>query len=232
MLSGLTALEFHHISTTLPYPQATDEIAISGSAHRILTTGSLHPSSSNYPSLPKYLAAAAMAVGFVRASTNLEIRSIRDFGNVGYPYYDVRRPIETARQTFALVGILALAMTAVCAWLVTRRPSAIFIAPALAAASPLYFFQSWTYLNVDIIATCFVAMTVTACLKATRAPSVYQCALIPGILAGLAAGSIRRGATVRRISVLPRNRDSRDRRAGPRTGVRSERAWVPERPLG
>ena len=182
-------LQFRHIDRTLPYPWDTDEGFVSGPASRTVTTGTFHPYTFNYPSLPKYLAAGGMAVGFVRAASHLEIRDVHDIGNVGYPYYDTPRVMQGARELFALLAVIALAATGIAAWHAFHEPSAILIAPLMLALSPLYFYQSWTYLNVDIVGLCFSTMTIAATLQGTRRPSMVRSAVIPAAFAGLAASS-------------------------------------------
>jgi hypothetical protein len=189
VLLGALRVEFANIAKTLPYPRHVDEPAIANAGQRIVTTGSLRPESFNYPALPKYLAAAGLAVGVIRAARNAEILTVELIGNVGYPYYDARLPMQTARQLFALISVLALVMTAVCAWHVFRRPAIVLLAPLIALATPLYFYHSWVYLNVDIVGTCFVMMTLAACFAATWRPSVVDSAVVPGLCAGLATGS-------------------------------------------
>lgn len=182
-------LQFRHIDHTLPYPWDTDEGFISGAANRTLTTGTFHPYTFNYPSLPKYLAAGGMAVGFLRAASHLEIRDVHEIGNVAYPYYDTPRVMQGAREVFALLAVIALAATGVAAWHAFRKPSTILVAPLMLALSPLFFYQSWTYLNVDIVGLCFSTLTIAATLQGTRRPSMVQSALIPGVFAGLATSS-------------------------------------------
>jgi hypothetical protein len=182
-------LQFRHIDHTLPYPWDTDEGFISGAANRTVTTGTFHPYTFNYPSLPKYLAAGGMAVGFLRAASHLEIRDVHEIGNVAYPYYDTPRVMQGAREVFALLAVIALAATGVAAWHAFRKPSAIFVAPFMLALSPLFFYQSWTYLNVDIVGLCFSTLTIAATLLGTRRPSFVQSAVIPGVFAGLATAS-------------------------------------------
>lgn len=189
LVLGIAALQLRHIDRTIPYPRHVDEAFVSGPAHRTVVEGNLHPYTFYYPSLPKYLAAAGMAAGFVRGAAKQEIREIHRLGNVGYPYYERRRPMQTARQLFALLGALALVATAISAWKTFRTPPSVVLAPMSLAVSPLFFFHSWTYLNVDIVGTCLVMLTLAACLAGTRAPSIAQSALLPGFLAGLATGS-------------------------------------------
>src|SRR5262249_2817576 len=91
-----------------------------------------------------------------------------------------------ARRAFALVSVATLAMTGFCAWLAFRRPISILLAPLLVLATPLFFYDSWAYLNVDIVGTFFVTMTLAACLKGTRQCSIFDTALLPGVFAGMA----------------------------------------------
>ena len=71
VLCGLSLwLRVSHISASLPYPLATDEMAVIGPARTILVTGSLRPKTFNYQWLavlrcraistsPKYSSAGA-----------------------------------------------------------------------------------------------------------------------------------------------------------------------------
>ena len=186
---GALGLQFTHIESTLPYPHHVDEGYVSGPAHRTVVTGTLHPYNFNYPSLPKYLAAAGMAAGFLRGAAHLEIRELRTLGNVGYPFYDTRSVMQSARQLFAVLSVIALAATGLAAWLAFRRPATIFLAPLILLTSPLFFFHSWTYLNVDIVGTCFATLSLAGCLLGTRRPTIPQAAIVPSIFTGLAAGS-------------------------------------------
>ena len=122
-----------------------------------------------------------MAVGFLRGAAHLEIRDVNQLGNVRYPYYDMPRVMKTARQTFALLSVICLAMTGLSAWLAFQKPATILLAPLILLASPLYFRHSWTYLNVDIVGATFGMLTVAACLLGTTRPSFMQSALVPGI---------------------------------------------------
>ncbi len=182
-------LLFRNIEHTLPYPQHADESFVSGPALRTVQTGNLHPHRFNYPSLPSSIAAAAMAVGFVRSAANLEIGEVERIGGVGYPYYETPRVMQTARQAFALLAVICVAMTGLSAWMAFRTPVTIVLAPLILLASPLFFRHSWLYLNVDVVAASFVMMTLAACLLGIARPSIPQSALVPGLLAGLAIAS-------------------------------------------
>jgi hypothetical protein len=182
-------LRFSHIQAALPYPNHVDEPAVLGPARRMLVTGDLHPGSFNYPSLPKYLAAAGLAGGFLQAARAQEIRNVRQIGRVVYPYYKTPNAVEGAKQLFALLSVLALGVTGVVCWLVTQHSAAILVGPLVLMSSKLFFSHSWRYLNVDIVGTCFVILTIAGCLLATKRPSVSRSAVIPGLLAGLSAAS-------------------------------------------
>ena len=158
-------LQFRHIDQTLPYPWDTDEGFVSGPAGRTLVTGTLHPYTFNYPSLPKYLASIGMAVGFVRSASHLEVRDVHQIGNLAYPYYETPRVMQGARELFALLSVIALAATGALAWHAFHRPSVVLVAPLTLALSQTFFYHSWTYLNVDIVALCFTALTLAACLQ-------------------------------------------------------------------
>jgi len=186
---GALWLEFGHIDSTLPYPLHVDEAFIAGPARRTVQTGTLRPYMYSYPSLPHYLAAAGMAVGFVRGAAHMEVRELRRIGEVGYPYYDTPRVMQTTRQLFAVLSMIALAATGFSAWIAFRKPGAILLAPLILLVSPLFFFHSWAYLNVDIVGTCFVMLTIAACLLGTRRPSIGQSAIVPAVFAGFATGS-------------------------------------------
>ena len=160
-----------------------------GPARAMLVSGSLRPKTFNYPSFPKYVAGAGLAAGFVRAARVDGITNTREIGRVSYPFYQTPTAVETARQLFAALSVIALGATGVLAWYITRRPTAIVVAPLVLTTSSFFFSQSWRYLNVDVIGTCMVALTLVTCLSATARPSVVRSAMIPGLWAGLATAS-------------------------------------------
>ena len=196
---GALLLLFRNIGATVPYPQHTDEGFVSGPAANILVTGQLHPQRFNYPSFPTYLAATAMSLGFLRGAANLEIRDVNAIGRVGYPHYETPRVMQTARQAFALLAVVCLAMTGLSAWLTFRRPSTMVVAPLLLLTCPLFFKHAWLYLNVDIVAASFVMLTLAACLLGIARLSTRQSAIVPGIFAGLATA----GKYTLAIAILP-----------------------------
>jgi hypothetical protein len=185
-------LQFHHIERTLPYPLDAAEARITGPATRTLQTGTLHPGSFDTPSFPKYLAAASMAVGFVRGAARFEIDDVKELqgrGGASGTYYAGPSVMRTARRVFALVAIITLAATGWVAWLAVERPAAMVVAPLVLFASPLFFSRSWANLNAEIVGTCFVVLAIAACLLGIRHPTAQRAGIVPGALAGFAAGS-------------------------------------------
>lgn len=183
------AIRLAHIAGTLPYPRHIDEARITVRAHRMVTTGEYHPIDFIYPSLPRYLAAAAMAAGVAWTSTDERPAEADPVGLWTYPHYERPAVIGAARRLFALLSIAALGATGLAAWRLLNWPGALLLAPLVLATSPLFFVHSWEYLNVDVIATCFAALGIAACLHGTRRPSIRTLAFLPAICAGLAAGS-------------------------------------------
>ena len=178
-----------HIDGTLPYPSHVDEEAIVGPARNILVTGDFHPQEFNYPSLPRYIAAVGLAVGFIRSAPSEGIRDIRQLGSVSYPHYGIPTAVETVKQLFALLSVIVIAATAFASWRFTNQPKAAAVGLLFLLSSQLYFRLSWQYLNVDIVGTCFVMLAIASCLGATNHPSVLRSAVIPSLWAGLAAAS-------------------------------------------
>jgi hypothetical protein len=189
LCAGHLWLQFRAIERTLPYPHDIDEGYVAGPAARTVVTGTLHPYNFIYGSLPKYLAAVGMAVGFIRGASRHEIREVERLGNAGYPYYDTPSALQGAKQLFALLAIVTLLATGAAAWLTFRKPAAILLAPLALSVTPLFFYHSWTYLNVDIVGACFGVLTLLACLRGFGEPSPFRSAILPGALAGLATGS-------------------------------------------
>ena len=157
----------------------------------MLKTGDFHPGSFNYPSFPKYLAASAMAVGYVVAAPRLNLQDrvrIQNIGDVSFPFYTAPPVVEKARQLFALLSVVALAASGAVTQRLLRRPGALLLAPLVLALSSYYFSMSWRYMNVDIVGACFVTLGMAAILQISPA-SPRRFAAAPAVCAGLAAGS-------------------------------------------
>ncbi len=185
-----------HISASLPYPQHADEVHIAQSAANILTTGNYYPKHFDKPHFPTYLAAAAMGVGFIstapewgESSPDIDIRN--DLGDVSYPFYTLPGVVEKARVLFALLSVVAMAASGVVAYQLLGRPGALLLAPLVLALSSFFFHMSHSYLNVDIVGACFVALGMAAVLQGTSrpGPTLRGLAVTPAICVGLATGS-------------------------------------------
>jgi 4-amino-4-deoxy-L-arabinose transferase-like glycosyltransferase len=124
---------------------------------------------------------------------------VQKIGSTGFPYYDSPRVVQGARNLFALLSVITVLATGASAWLAFRQPAAIFLSALMLTASPLFFYHSWAYLNVDIVAACFATLAVAACLRASRNPSIERSAVVPGALAGLATG----GKYTLALAILP-----------------------------
>src|SRR5262245_19961120 len=112
LTTGSLAVEFRQIDRSLPYPLSVEEGQLAEPATRTVTTGTLHPETFNQPSLPKYLAAAGISFGFLRAASRLQIQDVHAIGRLTFPYYETPAAMKTARQVFALTSIVAIAATA------------------------------------------------------------------------------------------------------------------------
>ena len=184
------AARWQHIKGGMQYPRVNDELHIAPVAAKVLKTGDFHPGRMTYPGLPKYIAAAGMSIGFINAATHQEVRNVHEIGNASFPYYTQPRVVMTARLTFALLAVATMAAAGWLAWLLFGRPGVLFTGPLVLALSDYYFWMSWSYLNVDIVATFFVTIGLLAIVSATRRPfSLLRLAALPAACAGLAAAS-------------------------------------------
>ena len=184
------ALRWQHIEAGLQYPRVNDELHIAPAAAKMLRTGDFHPGNMRYPALAKYIAAVGMAVGFVDAAANREIRNVSQIGSVSFPYYTHPRIVMAARLTFALLSVATMAATGWLAWHLFEQPGVLFTAPLVLALSNYYFSMSWSYLNVDVVATFFVTVGLLALVSATKVQfSLLRLAVLPAVCAGLAAAS-------------------------------------------
>lgn len=187
--TGSLWLRIEHVNGTIPYVHHIDELQISVQAAHMLTTGDPKPKNMLYPSLPKYLAAAGMYLGHVYQTGDFVLKQIEGIGNVGFPYYDSPGVLRVARYLFVLLSVGTLIAVGIAAWLLLRRPSALLLAPLLLATAPSFLVLAVKYLNVDNAGTCFVMASIAALLYGTRRRSTLFLAVVPGLFAGLAAGS-------------------------------------------
>ena len=189
LCAGSLWLRIQHVDGTIPYVHHIDELQISVQAAHMLTTGDPKPQNMLYPSLPKYLAAAGMYLGHVYRTGDVAMRHVERIGNAGFPYYDAADVMGVARYLFVLLSVGTLIAAAITAWLLLQRPSALLLAPLLLATAPNFLVLAVKYLNVDNVGTCFVMASIATLLYGTRHKSSLLLAIVPGLFAGLAAGS-------------------------------------------
>jgi hypothetical protein len=112
------------------------------------------------------------------------------------PYYSHPDVLVVPRRLFALLSMLpplALALAGAAAF---RDRRLLLLTPLVLALSSLYFWTSWSYLNVDIVATAFGSLAVAWALFRWADPSWGSKVVIPGILCGAAAASKYNSAMV------------------------------------
>jgi len=190
---GFRVRQIHALS---PYVGHVDEAMWAAIAMKMRKTGDLNPRRFNYPSLPVYLMAAGVSVGLVRAELEGEATGPQSFeGRVG-EYYQVPSAIEVPKYFFALFSVIGLGLTGVVAYLLTRRPVLLWLAPLIASLSARYLLLSWRYMNVDILGATFVIAAIAYALWARTRHATGGAlahgprhAVVLGVLAGLAVGS-------------------------------------------
>lgn len=177
-------LRVHQIDRSLPYPQHVDETYLADNAANMLRTGDFNPHFFMYGGLPIYLTAAAMTAGYVDAAKHQDLRTTAEIGLVGYPYYQHPRVVRPARLLFAFISVLGLLLLG----LLARELGgllAMVLAPAWLALSALYFEQSQSYLNVNIVGTCLVTGVALWVLRQLENPDFAAKVWVPGVLSGM-----------------------------------------------
>jgi hypothetical protein len=193
-LSGL-GLRLHFIRITSPYPLQQDEALIAKRAAEMVETGNLNPRFFRYPSFPIYLTAAALAAGHVLfPDENVPeggnaVAEEHFIGRVGVPYYERPAVMHTARDLFASLSVLGLALTGLIGWRAFGRPELLVLVPLSLSASSLYLLQSWSYLNVDVVGTTVCTGAILYMVVTQARSSTFYRAVVPGLLTGLAVGS-------------------------------------------
>jgi hypothetical protein len=196
VLLAAFAFRVRQINALSPYLGHIDEGTWTRIAMNMRKTGDLNPHRFRYPSLPVYLMAAGVSVGLVRAQLDGEARGAKDFESVVRGYYSVPSALEVPKYLFTLASVVALGLTGLIGYLVTRRRPMLWLAPLVASLAPTYLNLSWRYMNVDILGAMFVVATI-AYLVWARARYAEngtlanggRHALLLGILCGLAEGS-------------------------------------------
>ncbi len=175
---------------SLPYPRHVDEATFSRSSLHMLQQGTLRPTNFNWPTFPIYLAAAAEGAALVREMAAGRIESRDDVELRVFPYYEQAGLILPAKLLFAAISVASLVLVGFIAARVSGSPWGWVLAPAFLSLNSLYLRHSWSYLNVDIIATFFVVAALATLLRDSNPEEgLAKKVVIPGILCGLAIAS-------------------------------------------
>ncbi len=187
ILIACGAVRLSFLERTLPYPLHFDEARLGRSAADMLRDGTANPQFFQYPSLPIYLTTGAFAVGLA-----LDDPAPRtDPGDVGLlvPYYTRPDVVRVARVLFIVLGVLAMGLAGVAAWLAFGEPALLLLVPLLMSLSNRFLLQSWTYLNVDIVGAFVCAGALAYFFATDERRSALHRAVLPGLLTGFAVGS-------------------------------------------
>ncbi len=175
------------IARTGSYPGHVDQRYLVGPAKRILQKGELNPRFFNYPSAPIYLTVAGMSFGLLQEQKN-DTRNralrVKDLGSVDSPFIKYPKVVNTARQVFGALSILGIALIGV---LGSRLYGANFLwaAPLVLVTSALYYDQSATYVNVDILTAVGVALTLLTLVTFRHSLKCSERVLLPALCAGV-----------------------------------------------
>ena len=173
----------------MPYPRHNDEHYVLDIARDILITGDLNPHFFIYPSLPTYLSVATLYAGFVVFGESDGIETVADIGSTSFPYYTFPNIVWPTKLLFVAMSLAAMTLMGFVGYRFLKAPALLFLVPAIAVLSNLYFVQSQRYVNVDLAAAFFVCLLYFWCFTTYDRQSLLHKAVVPGILAGLAAGS-------------------------------------------
>lgn len=175
-----------NIMTNIPYVAHVDEPAIMDTAANILRTGDYNPHFFNYPSLPIYLTAGAMAAGYLNSASHMESGELSSFRNFSQPFYVNAQMAAAPKLLFAMLGVTAAFFAGLALSRACGNPHLLWATPLALSLSSIYTAQMY-YLNPNIPALFFIYACTAYVLCARRDDSYAACAIIPGILVGLAA---------------------------------------------
>ena len=196
LLAIALASRFADVHASLPYYRHPDEGTWADIAMRMCRTGDMNPHHFRKPSLPVYLMAVGFALGVERARWRGEIVDVDGLGGSAVPYYAAPTAAEVPKCLFAAISVFALLVLGILAASLTRRRSALWLAPLAACSSSSYYALSWAYLNVDIVGAFFVLAAVAYPFVSRAREQELKSgardlgrAVVTGVLAGLAVGS-------------------------------------------
>ncbi len=190
MFNGF-ALRSQKIQASLPYVASLDEGYLLEPAKNIILNSDFNPHVFTYPSLPIYLASLGIVGGYFKEAPHLpdEAQNLNVIGQVVYPFYESPQIIGFAKKMIGFLSVLAFFFIGLASYKAFKIPALLFLPALFLSMSAFYLFKSWVYINVDIIATVFVAFFY-ACLFSNMDKDTYmKRAIIPGVAAGLVIAS-------------------------------------------
>jgi len=177
------------IYNSLPYPRHIDERHRLKNAVDILKTGDFNPGYFHKPSLPIYLTSLGLTAGFFRAAVLGKVNNVEDIGSVSYPYFSQPIIVYTAKQIFALFSVLAIFFTGIIIYKAFGNENLIIIPSLIIPFSKIYWTKSFLYINVNILGTLFVAISLAYLFCNVSEKGVVKKSIVPGILCGLCLSS-------------------------------------------
>jgi hypothetical protein len=166
------------------YPIESDEWFLAKKALRVVQTGDANPGWFKYGSLPIYLAASGIAAGSQIESALGNLDAVADIRSVGYPFYSHPWTMLIPRLGFALISILGLLAAGALGWGLERRPAAALMPIAALTCSTFYLRQSWSYLNVDIVASALCLIALAYLVHTLHRQDLIARVLVPAAFCG------------------------------------------------
>lgn len=167
-----------------PYPQHRDERHLANRAFTMLKSGDPNPHFFKYGSLPIYLTAGAMGAGAAVAKLTGSLQSLDEVSSVGHPYYSHGSVSLPPRWLFAFISVLGLFAVGALARHGFGSRVMWVSAPCALMCSELYLRYSWSYLNVDVLATA-LCLAALAHLVITRdSGRLLHRAVVPALFCG------------------------------------------------
>ncbi len=188
LLLASFAIRCERIVENAPYPRHVDEETFLKNSLGMIARGSARPTTLNWPSLPLYLAAGAHLVGYAWDRDPDLGRGLSDISTRAFPFYQQQGMVLAAKLFFASLSLATLGFVALIAFWITRSWLAPVLAAGVLCLNPLYFYHSWSYLNVDIVGTFFIVAGVCYLVVwGDDRRTLLHKSIIPGIFCGLAA---------------------------------------------
>ena len=173
----------------LPYVGEIDEKPIVDVVRTILTTGNYNPHFFSYGSLSIYLSLVAAIGAYLNGMSQGAIATLDEFTRVSYDTLVLTSPnlLGGPRLLFALLNTVTLIPT----FLVARRLRGSWagLTATVVLASSFIATYYAIRVNVDGLATLWVAWSAWVALELLETERPRRWAVIGGILVGLAAGS-------------------------------------------